>query len=304
MGLLAKLGPPGHFYEVPRWRDGAWWVSDFYGHRVLRIEGDGTATTVVMVPGQPGGLGWLPDGSLLVVSMRDRRVLRFTHGRLAEHADLSSVCPGWANDMCVTSFGIAYVGNFGFDLFDPNARTKRTCLVMVRPDGSVHIAADDLAFPNGCMVTADERELIVNETLAGRHTAFTMAPDGTLSGRRVWAQVGTLPADPDNAVADLSYAPDGGCLDPCGRLWAADSLGRRVVLVAEGGAVLREIGLPDGLNAYACCLGGLDETSLLIAAAPDYDSRRRSQVTESVLLLADVSDHSQPPALAVASPQS
>jgi sugar lactone lactonase YvrE len=301
MGLFAKLGPEGHFYEGPRWRDGAWWVSDFYGHRVLRIEEDGTATTVVKVPSQPSGLGWLPDGSLLVVSMRDRRVLRLANGRLTEHADLSNVCPGWANDMCVTSSGIAYVGNFGFDLYGPHARTERTCLVMVRPDGGVHIVAEDLAFPNGCMVTADGSELIVNETLAGRHTAFAIAPDGTLSGRRVWAQVGTPPADPDNAMADLSYAPDGGCLDPGGRLWVADTLGRRVVLVAEGGAVLREIGLPDGLTAFSCCLGGPDETTLLIAAAPDHDPCSRSEATESVLLLADVSDRSQPPALAVAS---
>lgn len=302
--MLATLGPAGYFYEAPRWRDGAWWVSDFYGHRVLRVEADGTATTVVKVPGQPSGLGWLPDGSLLVVSMRDRRVLRLTQGRLVEHADLGRVCPGWANDMCVTSSGIAYVGNFGFDLFDPDTPTKRTCLVMIRPDGGgIHIAAEDLAFPNGCMVTADESELIVNETLASRHTAFTVTPDGTLSGRRVWAQVGTPPADPDNAIADLGYAPDGGCLDPGGGLWAADSLGQRVVLVAEGGAVLREIGLPDGLNAYACCLGGPGGATLLITAAPDHDSVRRSAVTESVLLLADISDHSQPPALAVASPQ-
>jgi sugar lactone lactonase YvrE len=285
---FTPFGPPGHFYECPRWHDGAWWVSDFFGHRVLRIDEMGLATTVAHVPSQPGGLGWLPDGSLLVVSMQDRRVLRLKGGVLSLHADLSPLCPGWANDLCVSSTGNAYVGNFGFDLTDRNAPTRRTNLVMVSPEGCAEVVADDLAFPNACVLNDDETLLIVNETFASRHTAFDVDSLGRLSNRRVWAQIGEPPADPDNARADLVYAPDGACSDGEGAIWVADAWAKRIVRINEGGEVLNEIRLPEGLSAFACCLGGASGSTLLVAACPLLGREELEATPHSQLLLLDV----------------
>jgi sugar lactone lactonase YvrE len=285
---LHALGKPGNFYECPRWHAGTWWVSDFYSHTVSTVDSDGASALVVEVPGQPGGLGWLPDGSLLIVAMRERSVLRLHDGALAKHADLSDVFAGFANDMTVSSRGYAYVGNFGFDLENPTEDTTATVLAMVTPTGAVQIVADELRFPNASAITVDGRTLIVNETLASRHTAFTINPDGTLTDRRVWAQVAPGPSNPDAAFDDLTYAPDGGCLDAEERMWVADALSNRVVLVVQGGAILSEITLPDDLHAFACGLGGDNGKTLLIAAAPDFDPELRSAEAASVLLTTQV----------------
>lgn len=291
MVTFRQIGPTGNFYEAPRWHDDAWWVSDFYAHRVLRIDVDGTVSTVVEVENQPGGLGWLPDGSMLVVSMKDKSVLRVVDGHASLYADLSSLFGGWANDMWVTTAGYAYVGNFGFDLFDPDTLTSRTCLAVVSPDGTVRVAADDLAFPNACMVTFDGRELVVNETLAGCHTAFTIAQDGSLHGRRTWARIGNAPADPDHALADLTYGPDGASFDASGGLWVADAFGQRFVRLEEGGKITDEIRVPNGLNAFACCVGGPTGRTLLMVAAPDFDHTKRSAVREGVLLVTELDEN-------------
>src|SRR4051794_16528277 len=166
----------GHFYEAPRWHDGRWWVSDFYAHTVTAIGPDGGAEVILEIDGQPSGLGWLPDGSLLVVSMRDQTVLRRApDGAVSVHADISEHCGGLANDMIVDEQGRAYVGNFGFDLMH-FADPAPTVLVRVDPDGSVSVAAEDLLFPNGSIIDGDT--LIVAETLGGRFTAFRREPDG------------------------------------------------------------------------------------------------------------------------------
>jgi len=209
-------------------------------------------------------------------------------GSMAVHADLGGVFPGFANDMTVSSNGTAYVGNFGFDLEDPSAQTRSTVLAMVTPDGSVQVVADSLHFPNASFITPDGGTLIVNETLASRHTAFSINADGTLSERYVWAQVAPPPPDPMAALAGLTYAPDGGCLDAEGRLWAADVLGRRVVHIEVGGKIRSEIAMPDGLSAFACGLGGDDGKTLLITAAPDFSPGPRREATESVLLTTKV----------------
>jgi sugar lactone lactonase YvrE len=281
------MGNPGHYFECPRWHDGRWWVSDFYGHRVSILEEDGTPSETLEFDFQPSGLGWLPDGSMLVVAMRERKLLRRDAGELSEYAALAEFFPGFANDLIVTDSGFAYVGNFGLDLENPSP-TVPTCLVVVTPDGTARVVAEELYFPNGCAFSTDGKELIVAETLAGRHTAFTLEPDGSLSHRRVWAQPAPAPADPLNAFADLQYAPDGVCMDAGGCLWVADALNQRVVMVAEGGAILDEIQMPDGFQAFACGLGGSDGTTLLIATAPDFDPTQRSAATESVLLAATV----------------
>jgi sugar lactone lactonase YvrE len=286
MAELRVLRDGGHFFEGPRWHDGLWWVSDFYSHTVGTVAQDGTATARFEVPGQPSGLGWLPDGQLLVSSMLDRRVLRRDHdGVLHEHADLAQLAGGPVNDLVVDGAGRAWVGNFGYDLMGGGTPAPAT-LVRVDPDGTVVAAADDLWFPNGSVVLADGRTLVVAETVGRRCSAFTIADDGTLTDRRVWAPLSTepRPGPYGDVVGTATVSPDGCSADAEDRLWIADAAGGRVVRVAEGGAVLAEVALPDGLAAYACMLGGDDGRTLLVCAAPDHDHRARAAATEAVLL--------------------
>ena len=175
------------YLECPRWHDGRLYLSDFYTQRVLAVDldGGGEAETVATVPEQPSGLGWMPDGTMLVVSMRDRRVLRVRDGGEPElHADLSELAPWHLNDMVVDAEGRAYVGNFGFDIMS-GATIRSTGVVRVDPDGTAAVAADDLRFPNGTVIFPDGRTLVVAETLAGRLTAFDVGDDGSLANRRV-----------------------------------------------------------------------------------------------------------------------
>lgn len=287
---LAVLSEGGHFFEAPRWHDGSWWVSDFYAHAVQTVDPDGGRRTVVEIDGRPSGLGWLPDGDLLVVSMTDQRVLRRgPDGGLTEHADISAHCVDKANDMVVDGAGRAWVGNFGFDLM-AGADPTGTTLVRVDPDGAVHVAAEDLLFPNGSVVTEDGRTLIVGETIGCRYTAFTIGDDGTLTDRRIWAQLSPTPEMTTfgEVLAAAEVAPDGCTLDADGAIWFADALGARVVRVAEGGEVLDEIHVPDGVGAFACQLGGDDGRTLLVCAAPDFHEAARQAATEAVLLTATV----------------
>jgi len=280
----------GHFFEGPRWRDGKWWVSDFYAHRVYSIAPDGAATVELDVPTQPSGLGWLPDGSLLVVSMLDHKVLlRAPDGTVSQHADISEFCTGHANDMVVTADGTAYVGNFGFDLMafrDP----RNANLVRVDPDGAVSLAAADINFPNGSVVLSDGVTLVVGETLGAKYTAWTIQPDGSLADRRTWADLGTpIEADADGNVVTLpSVAPDGCGVDAHDRIWMADAVGNRVALVEEGGAIVDEIRAPDGLGFFACAVGGDDGTTLLLCAAPDYFAHLREAAAEAILFTVEL----------------
>jgi sugar lactone lactonase YvrE len=250
--LLAGL----RFPEDPRWRDGRLWFSDMHDGRVVTLDGEGHDETVLTLDDEPSGLGWLPDGRLLVVSVRERKLLRReADGRLALHADLSPVLPFHANDMVVDAQGRAYVGNFGFDL-NAGETPKPTTLALVYPDGRVAVAADDLAFPNGTVLTPDGRTLIVGETLAARLTAFDVAADGTLSNRRVWAQL-------EKAV------PDGICLDAEGAIWVASPISHGCLRVREGGEILDRIDVET--NAYACMLGGADRKTLFLCTAEEHD---------------------------------
>ena len=245
--LLAGLA----FAEAPRWHDGALWFSDFYTHRVQRLDvASGQASTVCEVPGQPSGLGWLPDGRLLVVSMTDRRLLRLERdGTLALHADLSRLASSHCNDMAVDAAGRAWVGNFGYDLL-AGAPPAPAELLRVDPDGRAEVAARELRFPNGCVVTPDGATLIVAETGAKRLTAFDLDPaEGRLSRRRVWADLGAL-------------RPDGICLDAEGAVWCAALRANACVRVREGGEVLQRIATED--PCIACALGGADGHSLFV----------------------------------------
>jgi len=173
------------FPEGPRWHAGKLWFSDMHAHCVMTVDLAGRAETVVEVPGQPSGLGWLPDGRLLVVSMTDRRLLRLDPGGLTVAADLAALASFHCNDMVVDARGRAYVGNFGFDLHAA-APFHAAELVLVPPGAAPRVVAADLAFPNGCVITPDGGTLIVGESGAARLTAFTIAADGSLGERRVW----------------------------------------------------------------------------------------------------------------------
>ncbi|WP_214404343.1 SMP-30/gluconolactonase/LRE family protein [Pseudonocardia lacus] len=271
------------YTECPRWHEGRLWFSDFYTESVLVTDGKGGREVVARVPQQPSGLGFLPDGRMLIVSMRDRRLLRREpDGELVEHADLSGLVPSMLNDMTVTADGGAYVGNFGFDLMAGES-PRSTTLVHVTPDGTPRVVADDLMFPNGMVVS--DGVLVVAESFGGRLTAFDIADDGALTNRRVWAGFGTAPAGGgvEEVLGAFDVVPDGICLDAEGAIWVADASHSRVVRVREGGEILAEVcTAPQGV--FACMLGGDDGRTLFMCAAPSFAEHERRPVREAQLL--------------------
>ena len=244
-----------YFPEGPRWHGGKLWFSDMHGHRVMTVGLDGTAATVVEVPAAPSGLGWLPDGRLLVVSMEDRRLLRLDAQGLAEVADLSRLATFHCNDMVVDAQGRAYVGNFGFDLHG-GATPVPTVLILVSPSGAARVVADEMQFPNGTVITPDGGTLIIGESFGARMTAFDVQADGSLTNRRVWAQLS-------------SAVPDGICLDAEGAVWVASPISAEVLRVREGGEITHRV--PVEKQAFACMLGGPQRRHLFICTASSGD---------------------------------
>jgi sugar lactone lactonase YvrE len=287
---LVGLVEGGSFFESPRWHEGRWWVSDFYRQTVYAIGVDGATEPVMEVEHQPSGLGWLPDGSLLVVSMKDQRVLRRgPDGQVSVHGELGAFTDSALNDMVVDDRGRAWVGCFGFDLMG-FADPVPAPLMRVDPDGAVQIVAEGLMFPNGSVITPDGATLIVGETAGCRYTAFTIGADGALTDRRVWAQMApTPPLGPlTEMLPQIAVGPDGCTLDAEQHIWAADEAGGRCIRIAPGGAIVDEIRAPDGLGCFACALGGDDGRTLLVCAAPDFLEHNRRPVREAVLLTVTV----------------
>ena len=254
-----------YFGEGPRWHGGRLWFSDFFDRAVKSIGADGGVVVEHRLQDHPSGLGWLPDGRLLVVSMRALQVLRQEGEGFVVHADLSGLTSHRCNDMVVDGTGRAWVGNFGFDLDGEIAKRgvdsvladhPAANLVRVDPDGSVHLAATDMHFPTGSVVTPDGATLIVAETLGLRLTAFDIGPGGELANRRVWAEVGLR-------------APDGICLDAAGNVWVANAIAPECVLVAPGGEILATV--ETSRNCYACMLGGDDGRDLFMVTAESSD---------------------------------
>ena len=258
------------FGESPRWHDGKLWFSDMHAHRVMTVDLDGKAETIVEVPGQPSGLGWLPDGRLLVVSMTDRRLLRLDPAGLVEVADLHELASYHCNDMVVDEQGRAYVGNFGFDFIEqPFAPAE---LILVTPDGNARVVADNMAFPNGTVITPDGRTLIVGETYGARLTAFQIEPDGSLTQRRLWAQL-------------KQAVPDGICLDADGAIWVASPVSAEVLRVRKGGEVTHRIKV--STQAYACMLGGPERRMLFVLTAETSEpAKARTQPSGRVEVVA------------------
>lgn len=257
-----------YFPEGPRWRDSSLYFSDFYGHRVLRTDLDGNLTTVCTVEQQPSGLGWLPDGSMLIVSMIDRKVLRLdTDHQLHEYADLSHIATFHCNDMLVDDAGRAYVGNFGFDLDEfmdtygvagllGEPGPTATSLAMILPDQSVELAMSDLVFPNGVVLTRDRQTMIIAETLAMRLTAFDVDERGRLSNRRIWAD-----------LSAQMMPPDGIAIDGHDHVWIANALAPQAALIAEGGEVVQTV--ETSQTCFAVALGGPEGTTLACCTAAD-----------------------------------
>ena len=243
------------FGEGPRWHDGRLWLSDFWQHHVLSFGPSGDRRVELELDDEPSGLGWLPTGELLVVAMSSRQVRRVTpSGEVVRHGDLSGIATGRANDMVVDGRGNAYVGNFGFDM-DAGEKPAAAALALVRPDGSVEVAATDLRFPNGSVVTPDGTTLVVGESMGACYTAFTIQEDGTLTDRRTWAEV-------------PGRAPDGCTLDAEGAIWMADAGGGGCFRIAEGGEVLDHV--EAGQKVFACALGGDDGRTLFLVTAPAF----------------------------------
>jgi sugar lactone lactonase YvrE len=243
------------FPEGPRWHDDRLWFSDMHDHRVRTLDLRGRSDVIVEVPNAPSGLGWLPDGRLLVVSMEDRRVLRLERTGLVLHADLSRLASYHCNDMVTDARGRSYVGNFGFDLH-AQAPQKDAEVVLVEADGRARVVAKDMRFPNGSVITPDGRTLIVGESAAARLTAFDVQDDGSLANRRVWAQL-------ERAV------PDGICLDAEGCVWVASPLGQEMLRVERGGRVTDRVQV--SRRAIACMLGGPDRKTLFCATSDSFE---------------------------------
>ena len=270
-----------YFAEAPRWHQGKLWFSDFYDHAVKTVDLAGDVETKVVLEDRPSGLGWLPDGRLLVVSMQQRAVLRLEADALVVHADLSHIATFHCNDMVVDAVGRAYVGNFGFDLdaaelsgtlAEVVAAHEGAELALVDADGSAHVAATGLMFPNGMVLSPDGSTLIVAETMARRLTAFDVGLDGSLSRRRVWAELDGL--------------PDGICLDDEGAIWFADAAAHRCVRVAEGGSVLDQVGTTR--RAFACMLGGDDGRTLFVATSKQSVAERARQERTACIEVVEV----------------
>jgi sugar lactone lactonase YvrE len=259
------------FGEGPRWHEDRLWFSDMHADTVFAVDESGQLEPMVRLPDdQPSGLGWLPDGRLLIVAMTSRRLLVHDGETLDEFADLSGHASFYCNDMVTDSQGRSWVGNFGYDLHN-GADMKPAELVRVDPDGTVSIAAEEVIFPNGTVITPDGNTLIVGETMAGRLTAFNITDSGELTDRRTFAQL-------DKAV------PDGICLDEAGGIWVASPVSNEVIRVEEGGKVTDRIGLSKG--AYACMLGGTDGRTLFIMTSgsshPDQCRANRDASIECV----------------------
>jgi sugar lactone lactonase YvrE len=238
------------FGESPRWHDGRLWFADWGAQELIAVDLEGRSEVVVRVPSFPFCVDWLPDGRLLIVSARDRLLLRREpDGSLATHADLSGLSYYPWNEIVVDGRGTAYVNNIGFDF--PCGEFAPGTVALLAPDGSVRRVADGVAFPNGMAVTPDNSTLIVAESYANKLTAFDIVEDGGLSNRRVWADLG-------------DGVPDGLCLDAEGAVWYADVPNKRCVRVREGGEVLQTIDLDRG--CFACMLGGPDGKTLFLVA--------------------------------------
>jgi sugar lactone lactonase YvrE len=267
------------FTEGIRWHENRVWFSDVYNKRVLSMRDDGSDFRVeAEVAGIPAGLGFLPNGDLLISEQDTQRLSRRTsQGEIVLHADLSEIAVSWANDLAVDADGTAYVGCFGFALLQ-GAPYAPGLLMKVSPAGDVTVVGEPMAFPNGCFIT-DDRRFIVAESMGNRISEYRIEDGGDLTSRRDWASFGPVPtaADMDQRYAQMVVAPDGiSQFDAEGAIWVADFTKRYALRVLPGGEIVERVGTGD-LNCYAPCLAGADGRTLLLCATweePDLQLRK------------------------------
>jgi sugar lactone lactonase YvrE len=262
------------FLEGPRWHDGYLYTSDFYTYRTFRIDLEGNREKLFDMPGQPSGMGWLPNGDLVINSMRDRKVMRWDGRDLSVHADLWDVAESHLNDMVVDTQGRAYVGNFGVDHLAGEPMAPAT-VVRVDPDGTITPLVSGLHGPNGMAITADGRTMFMSESTANRVSRFDITEDGALVNQRTYYSDGDLPKEADTFVGaiqngELHWVPDGMCIDAEDAIWVADAIGRRALRIKDG-EVVEELSSGDlELGIVSCALGGEDGRTLFLCAAPGF----------------------------------
>jgi sugar lactone lactonase YvrE len=241
------------FGEGPRWFEGLLWFSDMLGEAVHTVTLGGSMTALPLPGHAPSGLGFRPDGSLLIVSTEARQLLRYDGETVDTIADLSDVAPADLGDMVIDNLGRAYIGSQAF---------HGGVVLRVDPDNAVSVVAQDLDFPNGMATTADHKTLIVAESIGRRLTAFSIGADGELSDRRVFAD-------------DLDGPPDGICLDADGGVWTSMTLAHQFERIVAGGSghVTHRIDIGDRV-AIACMLGGPAGRTLFMLTSTDAYPKR------------------------------
>ena len=248
---LTPLATGFCFGEGPRWFEGLLWFSDMLGEAVHTADLRGSLTTLSLPGHSPSGLGFRPDGSLLIASTEKRQLLRYDGETVVTIADLSDVAPADLGDMVVDHLGRAYIGSQAF---------QGGVILRVDPDNSVRVVAQDLDFPNGMAITDDGKTLIVAESIGRRLTAFNIGADGALSDRRVFAD-------------GLDGPPDGICLDAEGGVWTATTLAHQFERIVDGGEVTHRIDIGDRA-AIACMLGGPARRTLFMLSSTDAYPKR------------------------------
>jgi sugar lactone lactonase YvrE len=234
------------FLEAPRWQNGKLWVSDVFDHKLHSLTLDGKSTFVCDVPNRPSGQGFLPDGTHIVVSATDRKLLKVEDGKLSEYADLSAHATGYVNDFAIDRHGRIYAGNFGYD-YDGGEPRKPASLHRVDPDGSIREVADGVDFPNGAVIINGGRTLVVAETWIGKLTAFDLSDEGALSNRRTFADLG-------------ERQPDGICADQADAIWVGCFNTGEFLRVKDGGEITDRVAFEG--RAVSCILGGADMRQL------------------------------------------
>lgn len=254
------------FPEGPRWRDEKLFFSDFIGRKVFAVDDKGNSEILVEMQDSPSGLGFLNDGRMLIVSMQKRRLMRLDPEGLKLHADLSKFTEFNCNDSVTDTYERTYIGNWGTKSLESTA--EPTCIILVSKNGEARIVAENLIFPNGCVVTPDCRTFIVAETFGSRLTAFNIENSGNLINRRVWAEM-------------KDFSPDGICLDEEGAIWVANPTKKEVIRVLEGGEITSTVKVKE-TNVYACALGGDDGRTLFLCTTRYLEGKSSSGKIEFV----------------------
>ena len=260
------------FPEGPRWHNEHLWFTDQHAQQIKTVDLQGHSQIIAEISDLPGGLGWLPDGRLLVVSMCKRQLLVMNQEKLELYADLSEIASFHCNDLLVDQKGNAYVGNFGYDLHGGATLTTAE-LIMISVEGKPKVVSNEVIFPNGMVITSDGSKLIVAETFASRLSCFSIFSDGSLDKRELWA-------DLDDAF------PDGICLDQENAIWVACPNTGDVIRVKQGGIItdrVKAIG-----NAYACMLGGTERKTLFVLTSETDDPEEAKKTCSGRIEMVDV----------------